>query len=152
MLDDTNVAEVETADLERFMTRCEAALSHQVAGDSSTLLGLWSSADDVAILGAIGTYATGWENVRKHLLGAARSLDWTGFTVENIVTTVEQGLAVSVNLEHMTRQTNAGTETRTLRATQVYRLESGAWRLILRHANAVTADDQKREAQLLEHL
>ena len=32
---------------------------------------------------------------------------------------------------------------------QAYRRESGEWRLILRHANLVTADDEQRERDLL---
>ena len=42
-----------------------------------------------------------------------------------------------------------GTNKRTLRATQAYRLEDDEWRLILRHANRVSDEDEARERQLL---
>jgi hypothetical protein len=82
-------------ELESFIERCMAALSHQVQGDSQPLLAMWSRADDVAILGAIGSHAQGWEDVRTHLLGAARQLDWTELSVERPLTTTSGDLAVT---------------------------------------------------------
>jgi NAD(P)-dependent dehydrogenase (short-subunit alcohol dehydrogenase family) len=41
-----------TDNLERFLQRCVAGLSHQVSGDSEPFLEVWSHTDDVAILGA----------------------------------------------------------------------------------------------------
>jgi ketosteroid isomerase-like protein len=137
------------SELEEFMLRCQEGLRHQVGGESEPLLELWSHAGDVAILGAIGSYARGWESVRTHLLGAAKSLNWTQLTLENVLSTAGEELAVSVNLERMTREVDGRTEGRTLRATQVYRREAGEWRLILRHANTVSADDEARERALL---
>jgi ketosteroid isomerase-like protein len=139
-------------ELEEFIARCQEGLGHQVRGDSGPFLEFWSHADDVAILGAVGSYARGWEAVRAHILGAGKTLkafDWTDLKVEDILTTAADGLAVWVGLERMTREVNGGTEGRTLRTTQVYRREDGRWRLILRHANGVTADDESREQSLL---
>jgi hypothetical protein len=47
------------------------ALSHQVHGNSDPFLQMWSRADGVAILGAIGSHAEGRDNVGAHLRGAA---------------------------------------------------------------------------------
>ena len=74
---------VET-ELEEFVKRCLDGLSHQVQGDSAPFLEVWSHADDVAILGAVGSYSQGWDKVTAHLLGAARSLDWTELSVERL--------------------------------------------------------------------
>jgi ketosteroid isomerase-like protein len=109
---------------------------------------LWSHADDVSILGAIGSYAQGWDDVRTHLLGAVRHLDSTELSVEFVLTTASADLAVTVVLERMIRRAGEP-RTRTLPTTQVHRREPGAWRLILRHANLVTADDEQRERDLL---
>lgn len=65
---------------------------------------MWSHADDLAILAAIGSHAQGWSDVRTHLLGAARSLNWTNLSVERLLTTASESLAVTVVLEHMTRE------------------------------------------------
>ena len=135
--------------LEKFVKRCLDGLSHQVQGNSAPFLEVWSHAEDVAILGALGSYAQGWDNVRTHLLGASRSLDWTDLSVERLLTTASGGLAVTVVLEHMTRNVEGQPGSRTLRTSQAYRRENGKWRLILRHANPVTPEDDARERALL---
>ncbi|HTX30436.1 MAG TPA: DUF4440 domain-containing protein [Solirubrobacteraceae bacterium] len=135
-------------ELEEFVKRCLEGLSHQVQGNSEPFLEVWSHADDVAILGAVGSYAQGWEAVRAHLLGASKSLDWTGLSVERLLTAASGELAVTVVLEHMTRSVEGEPGSRTLRTTQAYRRENGQWRLILRHANLVTAEDEARERAL----
>jgi ketosteroid isomerase-like protein len=138
--DDTEFAE--------FFRQCLEGLTHQVRGDSGPFLEVWSHADDVAILGAVGSYAQGWEGVKRHLLGASKSLDWTGLTVETLMTTASENLALTVVLEHMTRQVDGEPGSRTLRTTQAYRRENGTWRLILRHANTVSPEDEARERAL----
>ena len=136
-------------ELEQFVTRCMEGLSHQVRGDSEPFQVVWSHADDVAILGAIGSYSQGWDDVSTHLFGASRSLDWTDLSVERLLTITSGDLAVTVVLEHMTREADGQPAARTLRTTQAYRRENGEWRLILRHANLVTPDDDDRERALL---
>lgn len=137
------------ADLEEFIRRCEDGLRHQVRGDSEPLLELWSHAEDIAILGAIGSYASGWAEVQAHLRAAAKTLDWTRVAVQPITRFVTDGLALSVTLERMTREANGAPETRTLRVTHGYRRERGAWRLVLRHANGVSDEDAEREEAIL---
>jgi ketosteroid isomerase-like protein len=132
-------------ELEEFVKQCLEGLSHQVQGNPGPFLAVWSQADDVAILGAVGSYAQGWDNVRAHLLGTSKSLDWIDLTVERLLTTASDDLAVTVVLEHMTRNANGTPDSRTLRTTQAYRREDGDWRLVLRHANAVTSEDEARE-------
>jgi ketosteroid isomerase-like protein len=136
------------AEFEDFVHRCLDGLSHQVQGNSAPFLEVWSHADDVAILGAVGSYAQGWDNVRMHLLGASRSLDWTGLSVDRLLTTASGELAVTVIREHMTREVEGEPASRTLRTTQAYRRENGEWRLILRHANPISPDDEARERAL----
>ena len=45
-------------DLEQFIDRCFDGLSRQVQGSSQPFLEVWSRADDVAILGALGSHAS----------------------------------------------------------------------------------------------
>ena len=147
----TNQPTAPTADateLEQFIRRCLEGLSHQVHGNSAPFLAVWSHADDVAILGAVGSYAHGWHNVQSHLLGASKRLDWTDLSVERLLTSASGDLAVTVVLEHMTREVDGQPDSRTLRTTQAYRRENGDWRLILRHANNVTPEDEAQELAL----
>ena len=136
-------------ELQAFISQCQDGLRQQVQGNSQPFLDVWSHADDVAILGAIGSYARGWHDVRTHILAAAQTLDWTSVAIEPIVTVSSGGLAVSVALERMTRQLPGSSDARTLRVTHAYRLEQGQWRLILRHANQVSPEDQDRERTIL---
>jgi ketosteroid isomerase-like protein len=141
----------DAKELEEFIRRCQDGLRHQLQGDSEPFLEVWSHADDVAILGAIGSHARGWEDVKTHLLAASKLLNWTSVTVERVFTIVADELAVSVVIERMTRELNRATEERTLRVTHAYRRENGRWRLILRHANQVTPEDGDRERAILGH-
>ena len=151
MTDSEGVPQAPAAEIEDFIRQCDDGLRHQVSGDSDPFLALWSHAEDVAILGAIGSRARGWEDVRSHILYAGRRLDWTSVSVERIAVIVDRDLALSVSLERMTREVNRTTEARTLRVTHAYRREHGRWRLILRHANQVTPEDEDREREILGH-
>jgi ketosteroid isomerase-like protein len=124
-------------------------VAEQVRGDSQPFQAVWSHADDVAILGAIGSYSQGWDDVSTHLFGASRSLDWTDLSVERLLAVESGDLAVTVVLEHMTRVIDGKPDARTLRTTHAYRRENGEWRLLLRHANLVTPEDEARERTLL---
>ena len=128
-------------ELEAFIARCEQGLRHQVRGDPEPFVAVWSHADDVSILGAIGSYAQGWEDVSTHLRAASRTLNWTEVSVQRLLTSFSGDLAVTVVLERMSNAEAA----RTLRVTHAYRREDQGWRLILRHANQVTPDDEALE-------
>ena len=132
----------QARELEAFIRRCQDGLAHQLGGNSAPFLELWSHADDVAILGAIGSYARGWDDVKTHILGAAKTLNWTSLAVEPVVTSVADGLGLSVALERMTREIDGKQDAQTLRVTQAYRRDGGEWTLILRHANTVSAEDR----------
>jgi ketosteroid isomerase-like protein len=136
------------AELETFVTHCLDGLSQQVRGNSEPFLEVWSHADDVAILGAVGSYAQGWEDVKAHLLGTSKRLDWTDLVTERLLAAASDTLALTVMLEYMTRGAEEEPAHRTLRTTHAYRRENGEWRLILRHANLVTPEDEDRERAL----
>jgi len=138
-------------ELEEFIARCEDGLRHQVSGDSGPFLEVWSRAEDIAILGAIGSHAHGWQDVRTHILAAATTLNWTHVSIQRLLTIVDDAVAITVTLENMSREGEQRTEARTLRVTHAYRREGDEWRLVLRHANTVTADDEARERSILGH-
>ncbi|MFF9908965.1 nuclear transport factor 2 family protein [Streptomyces sp. NPDC013457] len=51
---------------------------------------------------------------------------------------VNGDMAYTVGLEHTSASVDGQPRTYTLRATQVYRREAGAWRFAHRHADTVT--------------
>jgi len=119
----------------RFVAECRHAVGHQVAGNTEPFQALWSHADDVVLMGALGSYAVGWPDVSTSLSFASSHLNWSGWNATNLLTSVTEVLAFTLDLEHMTRVVDGETQERTLRASQGYRLEDGQWRVIFRHGD-----------------
>jgi ketosteroid isomerase-like protein len=119
-----------------FLARCRHAVREQVSGNTAPFHELWAHTDDVVLMGAAGSHQIGWTDVDTHLTWAAEHLDYTDWTVHNLITIVREDLAVTIDLEHMTRHAPSGDdEQRTLRVTQIYRHQHAAWQLIARHGD-----------------
>jgi ketosteroid isomerase-like protein len=129
--------------LEEFIGRCHEAITEQSQGNPEPFLELWSRADDVSIMAAIGGYQVGFEEVSKLLTAASKTQSFESWSAENLVTGVADDLAFSVELEHYGRQADGKEEEMTLRATQIYRREDGGWRVIHRHGDVLTAVEAK---------
>jgi len=80
--------------------------------------------------------------VSARLDWAAKGIAATDRSAENIVTTVGDDLAFTVDLEHMTRHIGDRRQSRTLRCTHAYRLENGQWKVVLRHADELAETDE----------
>ena len=122
-------------EFEKFIDQCHVALSQQVSGHTDAFQALWSQADDVVLMGAAGSHAVGWEAVSASLTWASSHLDFTGWHVENLLTSVNDMLAFTVELEHMSHEVNGELQERTLRASQGYRFEDDHWRVVFRHGD-----------------
>jgi ketosteroid isomerase-like protein len=120
---------------ENFVGQCHEALSEQVSGHTDSFQSLWSQADDVVLMGAAGSHSVGWEEVSATLTWASEHLDFTDWHAENLLTSVNDELAFTVELEHMSHDVEGGRQERTLRASQGYRLEDGQWRVVFRHGD-----------------
>jgi hypothetical protein len=122
-------------EFESFIDLCHLALSQQVSGHTDSFQALWSRADDVVLMGAAGSHAVSWEAVSAGLTWASEHLDFTGWYVENLLTSVNDRLAFTVELEHMSHEVNGERLERTLRASQGYRFEDDQWRVVFRHGD-----------------
>ena len=127
------------AELDEFIDRCHEAVTEQSQGRPEPFLRLWSQADDVSIMAAIGGYQVGFQAVSALLTTAATTQTFDGWSAENLVTIVADDLACSVELEHYARDADGEDQGMTLRATQIYRREDGKWRVIHRHGDILTA-------------
>jgi ketosteroid isomerase-like protein len=127
------------ADLDRFVERCHAAITQQSHGKPGPFLELWSRAEDVSIMAAIGGYQVGFAAVRDLLNAAAATQTFEGWAAENLVTECNGDLAYTVELEHY----SAPGTSMTLRATQVYRRENGEWRVVHRHGDILADIEAK---------
>ena len=128
-----------SADLQTFIDEVHDGLrGHATRSDTEPFLELWSHTPDASIMAAVGGYHVGFDEVSKLLRWVSSRLSFE--TYEPQVLTVAAGgeLAASVALE---RYTNPAHEM-TLRVTHVYRREDRAWRLLHRHAEALTPVDE----------
>jgi ketosteroid isomerase-like protein len=124
--------------------KCQAALDELVEGKAEAFTSLWSHSDDTVIMGAFGGFEHGWKQVAERLKWASAGIGASGRRVENLLTVVGEDLACTVDLEHMERTSEGRTYHRVLRCTQVYRLEDGEWKVIVRHADELPEKDERQ--------
>jgi ketosteroid isomerase-like protein len=124
--------------------KCQAALGELVEGKPEAFKPLWSRPDDTVIMGAFGGFERGWKQVAERLGWASAAIEASGRRVENLLTVVGEDLACTVDLEHMERTSEGRLYHRVLRCTQVYRLEDGQWKVIVRHADELPEKDPRR--------
>ena len=102
---------------------------------------MWSTQEPVTLFGA-GMSGRGWEPVS----GIFRSIAsrWSACTdqrVEILAAGVSGHLAYTVELEHTSVSIDGvPVEPYTLRVTQVYRREDGAWKVVHRHGDRLSID------------
>lgn len=129
---------------DEFNAACNEALLEQVKGDPEPWLALWSQKDDVVIMGADGSLDRGWEPVKHGIELAATALTADDRATDNVLTLVDKELAVTVDIEKVTKKLGDKTVVIPLRCTQVYRLEDGEWKMVLRHADQFRPEGPKR--------
>jgi ketosteroid isomerase-like protein len=106
-------------------------------GDTAPRRAIWSREEPVSVLGA-------WRNARGQreldelftALGKTFS-DCTSFALEVTAYDVVGDMAHTAGLEHTSASVDGQPRSYTLRATQVYRREGGAWKVAHRHADTV---------------
>lgn len=107
-------------------------------GDAAARRALWSCSEPVSVLGAWRD-AAGRAELDALFTGLAETFsDCTSYVFELQAYDVSGDMAYTVGLEHTSASVNGEPRTYTLRATQVYRREDGAWRVAHRHADTVT--------------
>jgi ketosteroid isomerase-like protein len=105
-------------------------------GDAAARRAIWSRNDPVTVLGAWKN-ASGQQELDElfdHL--AASFSDCTSYEFELLEAEVRGDTAYTVGFEHTSASVNGVPRTYTLRATQIYRRENGAWRVAHRHGSA----------------
>ncbi|WP_173923141.1 nuclear transport factor 2 family protein [Agromyces sp. Marseille-P2726] len=106
-------------------------------GDDGPRREIWAQAEPVSVLGA-------WRNAvgRAELVEAFEVLvtsfsECTDYAFELISFDVVGDLAYTVGYERVSASIDGEPRTFTLRATQVYRRDDGAWRVVHRHADTI---------------
>jgi ketosteroid isomerase-like protein len=104
-------------------------------GDPEPRLALWSSREQVSVLGAWRS-ATGQEEVREFFrVLAATFADCTSHRYEIVTADVVGDMAFTAGYERTEASINGERQQYVLRVTQVYRRERGEWRVAHRHGD-----------------
>jgi ketosteroid isomerase-like protein len=105
-------------------------------GDAGPRRAIWSRNDPVTVLGAWKN-ASGQQELDQLFNHLASSFsNCTSFEFELLEAEVRGDTAYTVGIEHTSASVNGVPRTYTLRATQIYRREDGAWRVAHRHGSA----------------
>ena len=136
----TNTQETSSAGFAAFLDTYHAALIRQSHGEPGPLRDLWSKSDDVRFLSPMGGYQIGYEQVTGLLAVVSSTLSYEEFKADNLLTMVDEHIAVTMEIEHIARKPDptrdsAWPDELGLRVTTVYRREEDGWRLVARHAN-----------------
>src|SRR5262249_23740547 len=131
-----------TSDLARAIEQSHVAPGAILTGDPSVYQALYSTADDVTLGNPFGPYVRGRRNVEQTLAGAASHYrDGEVVDVELVAKYVSETLACVVEVERGRARVGGAKEVVpvAVRVTSVFRLESGSWKLVHRHADPITS-------------
>jgi ketosteroid isomerase-like protein len=128
-------------DLETAIQQSHEAVAGIFRGDAEPAKVLFSDRDDITLGNPFGPYARGRGQVEETLDRAAsnyRDGELTG--AELMASYVGGELACVVEVERGRAKVGGGTEILplALRVTSLFRRESGAWKLVHRHADPIT--------------
>ncbi len=108
-------------------------------GNAAPRRAIWSRNEPVSLLGAWRD-AFGQRQLEEVFTYLEHSFsDCTSYAVELQAYDVADGMAYTSALEHTSASVDGQPRTYTLRATQVYRREDGAWKVSHRHADTLGA-------------
>lgn len=105
-------------------------------GDAGPRRAVWSDNDPVSVLGAWRS-ASGQQQLDELFAHLAETFsDCTSFEFELLEAEVRGDTAYTVGFEHTSASVNGVPRSYTLRATQIYRREDGAWKVAHRHGSS----------------
>ena len=106
-------------------------------GDAGPRRAIWSRNEPVSVLGAWRN-AHGQQEIEELFTALGESFsDCTSYVFDLQAYDVVGDMAYTAGLEHTSAFVDGQPRTYTLRATQVYRRESGEWRVAHRHGDTV---------------
>jgi ketosteroid isomerase-like protein len=115
------------------------ALNVFFKGEMAPMKAVWSHADDVTYMGPDGHFLVGWKDVLANWETAAAMKLGGHVEPEAMRITCGGDLAVTSNYEKGTN-TNTGAMPGSvlIRATNIFRRENGAWKMIGHHTDMLT--------------
>ncbi|GAA2041518.1 hypothetical protein GCM10009819_29300 [Agromyces tropicus] len=115
-----------------------AAERAQFDGDDGPRRAIWTTEPPLSVLGAFRNAVSRGELVEAFESLAASFSDCTAYALDLISYDVDGDMAYTVGYERISASLDGSPRTFTLRSTQVYRREVDGWRVVHRHADAIT--------------
>jgi ketosteroid isomerase-like protein len=112
-----------------------SALNTMFKGDVSPMMEVWSHAPDVTYLGPQGGILIGWDEVRKAWEEQAALKLGGQVNPEDMHITVGDKIGITQNYERGTSYVDGKPVTVNIRATNIFRLEEGKWKMIGHHVD-----------------
>jgi len=126
----------ESKGVEAATAQFYAALNTLFTGDAGPMSDLWSHGDDVTYMGPIGGFQVGWDQVLANWREQAALKLGGKVKPRDIRITLGRDLAVVHNYEIGENIAAKGKpEKVSIRATSVFRKESGTWKMIGHHTD-----------------
>ena len=120
-----------------------AAFNSALHGDLAPLSAVWSHRPDVSNLSAAGSHAMGWNEVHAGFLNMSRLYPGGRIEQRNMSVVVGKDIGYSVCTETgQLRSSEGPMVTFNQRATNIFRLEGGTWKLIHHHADSNLTDTE----------
>ena len=112
-----------------------AALNRMVKGDAGSLSDIWSHNADVTAMHPIGGRQVGWDKVRESFQQVAQIASEGKVKLEDQILQATGDLAYELGVERG-QATMAGQQvTLDHRVTNVYRRETGSWKIVHHHTD-----------------
>jgi len=118
-------------------TQFYSALNTVFKGDVSPMVEVWSHAPDVTYLGPQGDILIGWEQVRKAWEEQAALKLGGQINPEDMHITVGDKISITQNYERGTSYVDGKPVKVNIRATNIFRLEEGKWKMISHHTDII---------------
>ncbi|MFC6993312.1 YybH family protein [Haladaptatus sp. GCM10025707] len=112
------------------------ALERMANGDAGLMEVCWSHSDDVTTMHPIGGREEGWDAVRDSWAGVAELASNGSVTRTDQLVRTSGELACELVTETVSMDLGGHALHAEFRATNVYRLEDGDWKIIHHHADA----------------
>jgi ketosteroid isomerase-like protein len=104
-------------------------------GDASPLLNIWSHSETVTTMHPVGGREVGWDQVRGSWEQVAKIVSGGQIKLEDQFVQIIGDVAYELGVEHG-QYTLAGKPVAAdYRVTNIYRRESGAWKIVHHHAD-----------------
>jgi ketosteroid isomerase-like protein len=130
------------SDFDQFVEQYHRALDEFFRGNPNPAKALYSHLEDATLANPFGPVAIGWELVAEAMERAASNYrDGEATTFETLSTHVTPDLAYLVEVERFRAKVGGSEELASgaLRVTSILRRESGAWKIVHRHADPITS-------------